>query len=59
MDGKPQKIGLNGIQIIIEIAAPSQKVKSKINQPENHMVQGSDLELRGGIHQKPILDLFL
>jgi hypothetical protein len=59
MYGKPQKIGLQRIDIIIEITAPSQKIERKIDKPEYYMVQGGNLELCCSIYQEPIFDLFL
>ena len=45
MKCKFDKVGLEGIAIIIEISSPTQKVKQKVNCPKPNMIYKFDFEV--------------
>lgn len=44
MNGEAQEIGFQGIKKIVEIGAPTQEIKDKVDRPKNDVVPCGDFK---------------
>src|SRR5690606_10155434 len=56
VDGETEQVGLEGIEVIVEVGTPTQEVEEKINRPKNDMVPSVYPEISDPVPQKLFLD---